>query len=231
MNLNYMVSNGKIKSDTMTSVQYTLGKYYEEAFQNEIKEYKKQNLKQKHISSLMCKNMFEQFENVKNTLEENSNLKHFISVYHTIGNYSPVPRNFNGSRSGPGVSAAFDYWDLTLMKIKQFFDLRGESKMINPEALFPVVQLLHCENTIENCLLWLNAYSSWDEFITTNYFQDYVDKDGEVIPLCKGHSWETGCNEVKNFEEFFENAWKRIEARSKRMIGELEKIYTARNSL
>lgn len=28
MNLNYMVSNGKIKSDTMTSVQYTLGKYY-----------------------------------------------------------------------------------------------------------------------------------------------------------------------------------------------------------
>lgn len=66
----------------------------EEAFQNEIEEYKKQNPKQRHISSLMCKNMFEQFENVKNTLEANSNLEHFISVYYTIGNYSPVPRNF-----------------------------------------------------------------------------------------------------------------------------------------
>lgn len=222
INLDYLVSNGKIISDTMTSVQYTLGRYYSDIFPNESIQYMKENPKQKFVSSLMCKNMFEQNENVNNTLKSNTNLEHFISVYHTIGNYSPVPKGFNVARSGPGASSSFDYWDLTLMKIKQYYDFRKEAKGAIDKALLQVIQLLHREEEIENCFLWLNFYSSWDEFIMSNYFQDYVDKNGEVVPFCKGHSWNSGCNEVNDYDEFFENAWRRIESRSKRMIDALK---------
>ena len=227
INIDYMTSNGKITSDTMTSIQHTLGKYFSDTFPNEVIEYMKKNPRQRNVSAIMCKNMFEQFGSVKKALNNNKNLEHFISVYHTIGNYVPVPKGFNAARSGPGVSSSYDYWDLSLMKIKEVFDLKEDSEIRMNVAFHPISQLLHSEEkiqAIQNCLSWLNAYSSWNDFVEKNFFQDYVDKDGEVIPFCEGHSWNAGCNEVAEYDMFFENAWKRIETRSQRMIEKLNDI-------
>lgn len=71
-------------------------------------------------------------------------------------------------------------------------------------------------------MLWLNDFSSWNEFVEFNFFQDYIDENGEVIPFCENHSWEMNCNEISDFDEFFENAWQRIELRTQRMIVALE---------
>lgn len=218
----FMKGNGLICSDTMTSVQHTLAKYFEETFPNEVKEYKISNPKQR-VSVKMCKAMYEQFNNVSSNLDSNTDLKKFISLYHTLGNYSPVPTGFNVARSGVGYSSAYDYWDLTLMKIKKYFDLRKKPSSQLPDDVNQLVTLLHCEERINNCLKWLDEYENWNDFVDKNFFQDYVDDEGEIIPFCAGHSWENGCNEIDNYDEFFKNAWNRIEARSKRMINALKK--------
>ena len=108
------------------------------------------------------------------------------------------------------------------MKIKKYFDLRKRSFSQLADDVNQIVTLLHFEEIINNCLKWLDEYDSWENFVEKNYFQDYVDDEGEVIPFCDGHSWENGCNEIIDYDEFFENAWKRIEARSKRMINALK---------
>ena len=218
----FMKGKEWICSDTMTSVQHTLTKYYEETFPNEVKEYMSNNPRQRFVSAKMCKAMYEQFNTVSSHLDSNTHLKRFISLYHTLGNYSPVPAGFNVARSGVGYSSDYDYWDLTLMKIKKYFDLRKRSFSQLADDVNQIVSLLHFEEIINNCLKWLDEYDSWENFVEKNYFQDYVDDEGEVIPFCDGHSWENGCNEIIDYDEFFENAWKRIEARSKRMINALK---------
>ena len=227
----FMKGKNRIHSDTMTSVQHTLTNYFKATFPNEIEEYMLNNPKQKFVSAKMCKAMYEQYNTVSSTLDSNADLKRFISLYHTLGNYSPVPTKFNVARSGVGYSSSYDYWDLTLMKIKKYFDLRKKNLSSQlADAVNQIATLLHCAEpinnccaeTINNCLKWLDGYGSWNNFVHENFFQDYVDNEGEVIPLCVGHSWENGCNEIGNYDEFFKNAWNRIEARSNRMINALK---------
>ena len=187
------------------------------------KEYMLNNPRQRFVSAKMCKAMYEQFNTVSSYLDSNNDLKRFVSLYHTLGNYSPVPTGFNVARSGVGYSSDYDYWDLTLMKIKKYFDLRIKPSSQLADDVNQIAILLHCEETINNCLNWLDEYDSWDDFVEKNFFQDYVDDEGEVIPFCAGHSWENGCNEIGNYDEFFKNVWNRIEARSNRMINALKK--------
>lgn len=216
----YMISQKGMYSDTMTSAKYTMNKFYRDKFVEDCRKYRSMvgNPRQ-HISILMCNNMYEQFPDVKRRLNDEENLKKFISLYHTLGNYTPVPVGFNVARSGGG---AFDYWDLTLMKIKEYYDSQNNLEVLK--------QLLRCKDEAaeKNCILWLNRYHTWDEFIKCNYFQDYVEgfensdagKAGNVIPFCKGHSWE--CNEISDYDEFFKTVAECIEKRSKRMIRELK---------
>lgn len=225
INQPYMLSGKHICSDTMTSVQYTLNKYYEADFTDEKRNYKEKYPRNKG-SAVMYANLYEQFPKVRETLDQDEELEKFIAVYHTLGNYSPVPYGFNAARSGRG---AFDYWDLTLMKIKEFYDSRNEEKIINAIPTLDIIfQLLHDEKII-SCVNWLNSYSSWDEFVKRNYFHDYVEglddengKAGDVIPFCKNHSWEAGCNNISDYKEFFKNAAQCIEKRSERMLKALK---------
>lgn len=223
MNQPYMLSKKFIYSDTMTSAQYTLNKYYKDDFMDEKQNYRNENSEEKR-SEVMYAKLYEQFPKVRETLDQDEELKKFISVYHTLGNYLPVPYGFNAARSGGG---AFDYWDLTLMKIKEFYDNRNEEKTISAIKTLDVIsQVLHDEKII-SCVNWLNSYSSWDEFVKCNYFHDYVEwfedgKAGEVIPFCKNHSWEAGCNNISDYKEFFKNAAQRIEKRSERMLKALK---------
>ncbi len=220
--MEYMRGGKWIRSDTMTSVQHTLSRYFEDMFPREIYKYMTEHRNQRFVSARMCAALFEENETVKNNLTLNDNLRHFVSVYHTLGNYSPVPTGFNVSRSGVGFASDFDYWDLTLMKIKEYFDYRKGPKPEIGSDVHQIVVLLHCEEIIFNCIQWLDGYGSWKEFVEVNFFQDYVDENGEVIPFCKDHSWKAGCNEIMDYDEFFGNAWKRIEARSERMVAALK---------
>lgn len=123
---NYMNGEKWLKSDTMTSVHHTMAKYYDVKFPKEVERYMSENPRQRFISPQMCKNMFEQYESVKAQLIKNKDFEHFVSVYHTLGNYSPVPSLFNMARSGPGCTSSYDYWDLTLMKIKNIMILERQ---------------------------------------------------------------------------------------------------------
>jgi hypothetical protein len=217
-NHDYMRDKEWIRSDTMTSVQHTLSKYYEEIFSDDVKDYKKKHPKQRYISVNMCKEMYEQYDSVSTIMNENKKLKQFISDYHTLGNYCPVPTGFNVARSGGW--GTYDYWDLTLMKIKGYFDKRPQPKAQMADDITQIAMLLHCDEMMSNCLKWLDGYENWNEFVEKNYFQDYVGENGEVIPFCEGHSWEN--NEISNYNAFFSEVSKRIEKRSKKMIKALE---------
>lgn len=147
----------------------------------------------------------------------------FLASYHTIGNYSPVPRGFNSPRSNFGKH---DCWDLTLMKVKQYFD----SERTN-EAYTEIIAecLLHSHKSRDDhaCKNWLDYFGgdeAWRRFIETYYFQDYVkDFDGgdlDVSPFCEGHCWETP--EITDFPAFFDSACMRIIRRGKRILSAIE---------
>lgn len=48
----------------------------------------------------MCIELYETDPAFKKLLEESEDLKNFIKMYHTLGNYIPVPYGFNSARSG-----------------------------------------------------------------------------------------------------------------------------------
>lgn len=118
----------------------------------------------------------------------------FLSDCFTVGNYCPVPAGFNGPRSRWG---RYDYWDLTLMKIREWYC--NES---GPDAdrIFLKEQLLnnHPGSSPDNCRAWLTWFENkgalpqkdgWHSFVDTLLLQDYVDADYNVKPFWPGHSW------------------------------------------
>lgn len=137
----------------------------------------------------------------------------------------PVPYGFNRAKSG--YYGSHDSWDLTLMKIKEYYDVRKENSDNSGELFtylseIKIMELLHCNREMISCYQWLNSFEGWEGFIDKNFLQDFVSADHQPIPFCKGHSWE--CPQIlENFDEFFRNAWQMIEKRSIRMIKEIEK--------
>lgn len=214
----YMVnSNSWIYSDAMISIQTTLNNYIGRKMPEVFKKYGV-----KKVSNKMCIELYETDSAFRKLLDKSEDLSHVIAAYHTLGNYIPVCCGFNIARSG--YYGSYDYWDLTLMKIKEYYDIRaaqsGSGDFLNsPEV--KIMQLLHCDREVVSCCKWLNSYDGWKDFINKNFLQDFVDVNNRPIPLCKGHSWEYP--QVQDFDEFFKNTWQIIEKRSARMIEMLEK--------
>lgn len=214
----WMSVRGWIYSDTMTSVQFTMTEYFKSQFRDEIDEYKRENPHQKQVSAKMCKEMYEKMPTVRRKLNEMIDFMKFVSVYHTIGNYVPVPKGFNCARSG--WCGSHDYWDLTLMKIKDYYDTR-DTRRENQAQSGKILELFHIANSVDACIEWLDSYESWEEFVKKNFFQDYVSEDDNwnVKPFCKGHSWEN--NKITDYKEFFLNVVHCIENRGRRMVSQL----------
>lgn len=216
----YMInsSNGWIYSDNMISAQSTLNSYIGKQLPEILKTY---NVKR--VSKKMCLELYESNSAFRKLLDESEDLAHFINVYHTLGNYIAVPFGFNISRSG--FCGSYDYWDLTLIKIKEYYDAKiaqsgCEASLVIPEL--KIMELLHCDRKVLCCCRWLNSFEGWSDFINRNFLQDFIDSDNQQpIPLCEGHSWD--CPQVQNFTEFFKNSWKSIEKRGVRMIKMLKK--------
>lgn len=123
-------------------------------------------------------------------------MRKFLSMTHTIGNYCPVPVEFNGARSGH--FASHDYWDLTLMKIHDWYmaaEGTAPEEQKKEEQDRMIRELMHDRGNHENCRKWLSYFGAgsdgWHHFVDTLYMQDYVDKNYSVKPFWKGHGWDS----------------------------------------
>lgn len=162
--------------------------------------------------------------------EAERQLCRFLECWHMLGNYCPVPRHFNSARS---AYAVYDYWDLTLLKIQEYYKNRDRE-----DEVWKILgeELLHGSGNALACKLWLDYFGSWENFIEKNYMQDFVKKensedDYKVRLFFDGHSWNEPT--PKGSEEFinlFKNASEMIEKRTLRIIDALrDKIINGKN--
>lgn len=220
-------------SDTMTSVQGLLHSYYDselsnknEKIKSEIKKYKEEkNLK---LFSFSKKTMFTMFTEIKKypeferTIVRKNEVNDFISIYHTIGNYIPVPQYFNKNRGSKGIGKGwknYDMWDLTLLKIIEYYDLKKENK----DAVNILMQLLHCKNKNSDIIAstknWLDCYENKKEFIDKNYLNMYVDKNYNIKnDFRKIHTWENP--EPIDHIKYFKMISEAIDERAKLILKE-----------
>lgn len=225
-----------IQGETMNSVNTTLGAWYELA---ESKVHKKERLKLegqrvsiRYILSRYAQDTRGQSE-LFDTVE---GLRFLISIYHTLGNFIPVPTGCNAPR---GTGILEDYWDLTLKVIYEYY-VCGEDKIgdivkgANSES--DAVELYELYKQ------WLDSFQdgngpSWQCFIEKNYLQDFVNQNmdgsyGMPKELWKGHFSDFFLKEkgalphsIEQIEEFYVNASCFITARSSRMLIRLRKLF------
>lgn len=162
-----------------------------------------------------------------------SDVRIYIELIHTIGNFIPVPYIrksgksiwFNGPR---GVGSTRDYWDLALVAIYKWYTQNDDSFLYI---------LLKNDDDVKLCKKWLDIFSagdnedgqaSWDQFVTKNYMQSFVESldDGHFgtpKELWKNHfkdffiSGTALPDRPEQFEEFFDNASMWILARGERI--------------
>lgn len=182
--------------------------------------------------------------------DDKSPLPRLLNICHTIGNYCPVPKKFNGARSEWGE---YDYWDLTLMKIREWYLTADKLSIYERDQLLSR-DLLHDKGDALGCMRWLECFGpgekGWHNFVDTLLMQDYVyneddgiDQDNEkyydVKPFWSKHGWKVfwskdGWKEDENriigmpenteeINQGLKEICSRIEARSKRIIDALQK--------
>ncbi len=225
--LNYCKKGNEIQGETMNSVNTTLNKLYEynpkkpeEKCIETSEQYDERKAMSKRqrvsIAYIFSRYAEEQLEQRKKTEQEEKydkikGLKDFLSVYHTLGNFIPVPAGCNGPRGTGGLK---DYWDLTLKIIYDYY-VCEEDKIRN----------IVWEKNSELYKQWLDFFQddgkpSWQCFIEKNYLQDFV-KPGYGMPkeLWEGHfSGAVLPNSIEQIEQFCGNASCFITARSTRML-------------
>lgn len=222
-------SKEKICSDTMTSVLMITNramKLYDEnnepkgqikkLFKDIMKLSDKEVENQKHslkVLSVVYKDA--KGKEIIERLFDSTGITRLLEMYHTIGNYCPVPCGFNGARSSDTCDAKHDFWDLTLMKIRGYY-ISGKEERLD--------ELLHKKGNKEACKEWLEYFGKgecgWENFIISNYLTDYVDQDKEVKPFWKSHDWENPLpNDLITLSIGVSEIADRIEKRGKRIAG------------
>lgn len=206
----------------MNSVNTTLNAFYE---MKEKDNHKKQRGR-KRIS--IRYNITRYAENKENfAFLNDTGFDTFVTLYHTLGNFMPVPVGCNCPR-GSINSPVRDYRDLTLKCIKNYY-YKIEGKWV--EKIVGAKQKNDTEETIQTRIDrykdWLNKFGDWKTFIEKNYLEDFVDNEGEPLELWKGHfeNWEKGKyspasalpETQEQCEEYFKNAAECIKKRTTRM--------------
>ncbi len=157
-----------------------------------IREYKyqlilnKNNKKEYYRGDTMTSftNIFKHYEkNFLNDNEIHDLIEILAALYHCIGNMIPVPSGFNINRSGN--RGIHDYWDITMLKVKDWYDSGKKDDKI-------LLDLLHSnKEAFYTCREWLlNNFDSWRCFVDKNYLRSFVDEEYNVIIFWKQHSWE-----------------------------------------
>ena len=222
-------SNEKICSDTMTSVQVIINRamklYDEKTEEKKIKELYGKWGKNQEYSYKVFNVVYNEKEGGKDIIEKlfkDTDITRLLEMYHTIGNYCPVPCYFNAARSG--TSAMHDFWDLTLMKIREYYTECDGSEISIAKILGG---LLHNSGNIITCKAWLDYFGKgeygWENFIKENYLEDYIDGDREVKPFWEGHSWKDSLpNDLDTLKDGVNEIVDRIEKRGNRILGKTE---------
>lgn len=192
------------RGDTMTSIWTTL------------KEYIKLKIGVSKINENDTWEMFILRECKKINLSFHAG--EFLELGHSIGNFIPVPQGFNVGRSNWGK---WDYWDLTLYQIYQWYRdnniQRGDYNNRALETLFRNDR--NKQTSIEYCVLWLERFGTWENFVKQNCMESFVDEKGVPKRFFKNHSLNYPIPKtIKEFEEFFETVNECIANRGKTII-------------
>lgn len=224
-------------SDTMTSAQTLLGKAvglvlkeckYKDIYINDSRSKELEKIVGAYVASNACIALFandmdDDRLGFHSAMKKNYPLlEGFLSVYHTIGNYCPVPEGFNVARG----KFPYDFWDLTLELIREFY----YTDDISNTRLFTLIY----NNAIseDSIKTWLSAYgegeSGWRNFIDTMLMQDYVDPETyDVLPLWSGHTrddayWSLKTMTKEEIEIASVELISRIMKRGKRIVSKLK---------
>lgn len=239
---------GKIFGETMNSANTTLDVWYAyletEQHKQERKELRNPTQKKsaQRISKRYILSRYSKDKKGQKTLL-GENCQNFLSLYHTLGNFIPVPVGCNAPR---GIGILADYWDLTLKVIYDYYKgddhIRDIIEKDNGDA---EQRAERYAERYKKYRQWLDSFQetgdngqeSWNRFVEKNYMQDFVEPDlkgGYGMPkeLWENHFSQFSSNpngeaakpmNKEQTQEFFANASALIIKRSNRMIQELKK--------
>jgi len=194
------------RGDTMNSWSTTLNEFIRKFGKEYVKDWNGD-----HISAGYNKryDFLSEAGNYKTPLP--SYITDFMSVVYTIGNFIPVPIEFNSR--GDAKKPSKDYWDIALLVIYNYY--HKEQQKLSLDWLVG-------KKNVRQCQQWLDVFAGgWDDFVKRNCLQPFVDGPekgpyGLPLELWKGHFTGSVMPESKTqFEEFFTNATERILARRK----------------
>ncbi len=204
-----------ICSDTMTSAQQRMNDFLQVSAYSDFENVRTRIGKSQKYSLRLCIELY--LEDKNKFKEKLSSMENFLNRWHMLGNYIPVSRRFNSARSGRYV--VHDYWDLTLLKIQEYYKKRD-----NEDEVWKILgeELLHGSGNALACKLWLDYFDSWENFIEKNYMQDFVDGNYEVELFFDGHDWNNSKPKTPDeCKELFERSSEMIKKRTNRMVDAL----------
>lgn len=202
-------------SDTMTSAQQRMNDFLKVSAYGDFENIRTRIEEKQQYSLRLC---IELYLKDKNKFKEKlGSMENFLNHWHMLGNYIPVPRDFNSARSGP--YAVHDYWDLTLLKIQEYYKKRD-----NEDEVWKILseELLHGRGDASACKQWLDYFDSWENFIEKNWMQDFVNGNYETEPFFDGHDWNNPKPKTPDeCKELFERSSEMIKKRTNRMVDAL----------
>lgn len=227
-------SKNKFWSDTLSTVQYTMADVFEMYIESDEAKAKRQALGVRQKCSIRY--ILDYFSNIEGDkdirnkismaakkIKNIHNMEGFLSAWHTIGNYCPVPKGFNSPRSNFGKH---DMWDLSLMKIRQWY--LTSNTILKEKILAEDLFHFNKKGDVISSTKWLEQFGDgqegWVNFVNTFYFQDWVNKDYEVLPLCANHDWTYAFTPINNLDEFLINYKERIYKRGLRIMEKLREV-------
>lgn len=215
--------NTWICSDTMTSAQQRMNDFLQVIKDSDFENVRTGIGERQQYSLRLCIELY--FKDKNEFKKKLKSMENFLNHWHMLGNYCPVPRHFNCARSG--CAANYDYWDLTLMKIKEYYNEIGKlDDKGDDEWKILGEELLHGAGNALACKKWLDYFGSWKEFIEKNYMQDFVNGNYEVKPFFDGHNWNKPTPKtLKEFNDLFQNASEMIKNRTERIVNALTAEY------
>lgn len=228
--------DNRIHGDTMNSITTTMSKYFR--FLYEYDYYKTPLFTDEKGLPLKgsLPQSLEIFESEDETIKTEEKVLEFLRANHTLGNFIPVPfENGGGSFNVPRSKTTNDYWDWTL---KYIFGWYEKNKTNDAETIIQNIdnkcdcqdnaslcELLgaSCAN-VKLCVKWLcqfkeNNNPSWDNFVSKNYLDPFVNKEqngkyGEPKELWKGHFEQQLPGNQEDCEAYFASVTDMVNERS-----------------
>lgn len=234
--LTFCESPDLIQGDTLISGNTTIDIYYENYKESSSEKKERCALvpKQKVSIRYIISRYVEAMEQGFQLFESNIEILSFLSLYHSLGNFMPIPVHCNTPR---GVGKTKDYWDLALKIIYDYY-VKNIDNIVDITGNKSFLIKIYKE-WLDSFVVNGNRYEGWQNFINKNYLQSFVNSNkgqhGEPKELWDGHfeEWEKNCIEnacpetQENIKQFYTRASEMILARGRAMVAELKKINTS----